>query len=69
MLKFKWLYPVPPSQSPLINSAIILIQQTHIPLLFDAIEAETAAGDNETSSKEDLIPVDPVDDSPAPTYI
>ena len=54
-----------PPPLPIINF-VVLIHQARIPLLSDAVEAETA-GDDQTSSKEDLLPVDPVDDSPAPT--
>lgn len=57
-----------PPLLPIIDRFVVLIHQAHIPLLSDAVEAETA-GDDQTSSKEDLLPVDPVDDSPAPTYI
>ena len=56
------------SLSPLsLINFVVLLHQAHIPLLSDAVEAETA-GDDKTSSTEELVPVDPVDDSPAPTY-
>ena len=58
----------PPLPTIILINFVVLIHQAHIPLLSDAVEAETA-GDDQASSKEDLDPKDPVDDSPTPTYI